>query len=58
MLIEQWDVIWIWHGEWMVSGHQALLLIAPLEEREVDNPKTLEHILVAQAQTIAHLQAE
>ncbi len=42
----------------MVGSHQSLLLVAPLEEREVDDPKALEHILVAQAQTIAHLQSQ
>ena len=47
MLVEQWDVVGIGHGEGMVGGHQALLLIAPFKEREVDNPQALEHILVA-----------
>ena len=55
MLIEQWDIIWVRHSEWMVSSHQALLLITPLEEREVDNPQALEHVLVTETQTIAHL---
>ena len=56
--VKQWNVVWVWHGEWMVSGHQALFLIAPLEEWEVDNPKTLEDIFIAKAKTIAHLQTE
>ena len=42
----------------MMGCHQALLLITPLEEREVNNPKTLEHVLVTQAQTITHLKTE
>ena len=58
MLVEQWDIIRIWHGEWMVRSHQALLLIAPLEEREVNNPKALEHVLVAQAEAVTHLKTQ
>ena len=42
----------------MVGGHQALLLIAPFKEREVDNPQALEHILVAQSEAVAHLKAQ
>ena len=58
MLIEQWDIVWIWHGEWMVGSHQALLLVAPLEEREVNNPETLEYVLVAQAKALTHLKSQ
>ena len=42
----------------MVRSHQALLLIAPLKEREVNNPKTLEYILITKSQTITHFQTQ
>ena len=42
----------------MVGSHQALFLVAPLEQREVDNPQALEGILIAQAQTVTHLQTQ
>ena len=58
MLIEQWDIIRIWHSEWMVRSHQALLLIAPLKEREVNNPKTLEYILITKTKTVTHFQTQ
>ena len=58
MLVEQRQVVGVGHGERMVRGHEALLLVAPLEEGEVDYPQTLEHILVTQPQAVAHLQAE
>ena len=58
MLVKQRNVVGVGHGERMVGSHEALLLIAPFEEREVDNPQALEHILVAQAETVAHLQTK
>ena len=42
----------------MVSGHEALLFVAPLEQGEVDNPKALEGVLVAQSKSVAHLQSQ
>ena len=42
----------------MVRSHQTLLLVAPLEQGEVDNPQTLEHVLVAQTQAVTHLQTQ
>ena len=58
MLIQERNIIRIWHSERMVSSHQALLFIAPLKQWEVNNPETLEHVLVAQAQAVAHFQTE
>ena len=36
MLVEQGDVIGVGHGERVVGRHEALLLVAPLKQREVD----------------------
>ena len=58
MLIQERNIIRIWHGERMVSSHQALLFIAPLKQWEVNNPETFEHVLVAQAQAVTHFQTE
>ena len=58
MLVEQWDIVGVRHCERMVSSHKALLLVAPLEEREVDNPQALELVLVAQTETVAHLKTQ
>jgi len=58
MLVEQRQVVGVGHGERMVRGHEALLLVAPLKEREVDNPQTLKHVFVAQPETLAHLKTE
>ena len=56
--VEQRYVVGIGKGERMVCSHESLFLVAPLEEGEIDNPQTLELVLVAQAQTVAHLQSE
>ena len=58
MLLEQGDVVRVGHGERVVGGHQALFLVAPLEEREVDNPQTLKLVLASQTQTVAHLETQ
>lgn len=58
MLVEQWDVVRVGHGERVVGGHEALFLVAPLEEREVDNPQALELVLATKTQTVAHLETE
>ena len=58
MLVEQRNIVGVGHRERMMSCHKALLFIAPLEQGEVDNPKTLELILIAQSQAVAHLQTE
>ena len=42
----------------MVRSHQALLLIAPLKEREVNNPKTLEYVLITKTKTVTHFQTQ
>ena len=42
----------------MVGSHQALFLITPLKEWEVDYPQTYEVVLITKPQTIAHLQTE
>ncbi len=42
----------------MVRRHEALLFVAPLEEREVDNPEALKLLLVAQTEPLAHLQSQ
>ena len=42
----------------MMSRHQALFLIAPLKQREVNNPQTFKFILVTQAKPIAHFQSK
>ena len=42
----------------MVGSHQALFLVAPLEQGEVNNPQADELVLVAQTETVAHLQTE
>ena len=58
VLVEQWNIIRIWQGEWVVGCHQTLFLIAPFKEREVNNPKALEGVFVAQTKTVAHLQTQ
>lgn len=58
MFFEQGDVIRIGHGEGVVCGHEPLFLVAPLKEREVDDPEALETVFVAQSQTVAHLQSQ
>ena len=42
----------------MVRSHEALLLVAPLEEREVHDPEAHELVLFAQTEAVAHLQAQ
>jgi hypothetical protein len=56
--IKQGDVIRIGQREGMVGSHQSLFLVAPLEQGEVNYPEALEHVLVAQSQTVAHLQTQ
>ena len=58
MFIQQGDVIGIGHCKRMVGSHQPLFLIAPFEQREIDDPQTLENIFVAQSETATHLKAE
>ena len=58
MLVEQWNVVGIWHGEGVVGGHETLFLIAPLEQWEIDNPKAFKLVLVAQSQTVAHFKTQ
>ena len=38
MFLQQGDVVRVGHGERMMGCHEALLLVAPLKEREVNNP--------------------
>ena len=52
--VKQGNIVRIGQREGMVGSHESLLLVAPLEEREVHNPQTDELILVAQAKTVAH----
>ena len=42
----------------MVGSHKTLLLVAPLKEREVNNPEALEYILITKTKTIAHLKTK
>ena len=56
--IQQRNIIRIWHREWMVSSHEALLFITPLKEWEVNNPQANESIFITQSKTIAHLQTK
>lgn len=58
MLVQEREIVGVGHGEGMVGGHEALLLVAPLEEREIDDPQTFEDILVSQSEAVAHLQTE
>ena len=58
MLVEQRNVVGVRHGEGVVCCHESLLLVAPLEQREVDNPQTLKLVLVAQAEAVAHLKTQ
>lgn len=58
MLVEQRNVVRVGHGEGVVCGHEALFLVAPLEEREVDNPQTLELVLAPEIETFAHFETE
>ena len=58
MLVKERNVVGIRHCEGMVRSHEALLLVAPLKEREVDNPQTLKLVLVSESETVAHLQTE
>lgn len=58
MLVQEREIVGVGHGEGMVGGHEALLLVAPLEEREIDDPQTFEDILVSQSEAVAHLQTK
>ena len=58
MLVQEREIVGVGHGEGMVGGHEALLLVAPLEEREIDDPQAFEDILVSQSEAVAHLQTE
>ncbi len=58
MLVEQRNIVGVRHRERVVSSHKALFFVAPLKEREVDNPQAFEDILVAKAQTVAHLKTQ
>ena len=42
----------------MVSSHEALLFVAPLEEWEVNNPQAHELVLIAKSETVAHLKTQ
>ena len=56
--LQQRDVLLHRHGEGVVHRHIAPLLLAPLEEREVDHPEALEVHRVHKALTAAHLETE
>ena len=42
----------------MVSSHKTLFFVAPLKQGEIYDPQTFKLILVAQAQAVAHFQAQ
>ena len=42
----------------MVGCHQSLLLVAPLEEREVNNPQTFELVFVSESESVAHFKSQ
>src|SRR5258708_3954805 len=54
--VQQCKVVGIGRGEWMVHRDQPLLLVAIIEQWEVDHPQELERALVAQIELRAELQ--
>ena len=58
MLVEQWYIVRVRHGERVVCSHESLLLVAPFEQREIDNPETFKLVLVAKSETIAHFKSQ
>ena len=53
LCLKQGNVGGVWHSEGMMGGHKALLLVAPFEEREIDNPEALKFVLIAKTETVA-----
>ena len=41
-----------------MGGHEALLLVAPFEEWEVDNPETFKPVLVHKTEATPHLKTQ
>ncbi len=58
MLVKQRNIVGVRHGKGMVCCHETLFFVAPLEEREVDNPQALKLIFVAQTKAVAHFQTQ
>src|SRR3712207_5763955 len=56
MRIQQRQILHIRQGKRMMGSHQTILLLAPFKEWEIDNPQTLEHILITESEPIAHFQ--
>ncbi len=57
-VVEQCLIFRLGSRERMVHGVEALRLVVPFEEREVDNPKRSEHLRVAETQLVAHLKTQ
>ena len=55
---QQRDVLVLGRGKGMMLGGIALLFLAPLEQRKVENPAKAEHVAVEQAKPLRHLEAQ
>src|SRR5574344_1130545 len=58
MSLQQRNIIWIRHREWMMCSHKPIFFITPFKEREVNYPQTLKYIFISQAKTLSHFKAQ
>ena len=56
--VEQWNIFWFRRCEWVVHSIEALVLFAPLKEREVHNPKARVVVFVAQTELATHFKTK
>ena len=56
--VDQVPVLIHRHREGMVHCHESLLLVAPLKQRELDDPQEIELVVVDEAQLLAQFQAQ
>ena len=46
------------HGEWMVHGNETILLLRPLQQRELGDPQELVLVFMQQSQVFGDLQTQ
>ena len=56
--VEQWNIFWFRRCEWVVHSIEALVLFAPLKEREVHNPEARVVVFVAQTELATHFKTK
>ncbi len=55
---EQFQILFIRTGKWMMHGMKAFALLIPFQQREVHHPQGFKYLRIAKLKPVSHLQSE